>query len=175
MTVIPVIMLTIFWLTSCGGTAKTEPANSISETTGQSAISVQPVKTVESTGKGGPINLTKAEFLKKVYDFEKSPNMWVYTGDKPCIIDFYADWCRPCKIIGPIMADLAEKYNSQITVYKINIDEERELAQFFGISSIPTVLFCPMNGKPQMTQGALPEETFEKAVNEVLLGKKTEQ
>ena len=73
------------------------------------------------------------------------------------------------------MTDLAEKYNSQITVYKINIDEERELAQFFGISSIPTVLFCPMNGKPQMTQGALPKETFEKAVNEVLLVKKAEQ
>ena len=73
------------------------------------------------------------------------------------------------------MAALAEKYNSEITVYKINIDEERELAQFFGISSIPTVWFCPMHGKPQMTQGALPEETFEKAVNEVLLTNKAEQ
>ena len=175
MTLFPAALLTIIWLTSCGGTAKTEPVNSNSETTDQYATSVQPVKTVESTGKGEPIHLTKAEFLKKVYDYEKSPDEWVYNGDKPCIIDFYADWCRPCKIVGPIMTDLAEKYNSQITVYKINIDEERELAQFFGISSIPTVLFCPMNGKPQMTQGALPKETFEKAVNEVLLVKKAEQ
>lgn len=175
MTLIPAALLAVFCLTNCGGSAKTEPVNSNSEATGRTAMSVQPVKTVEPTGKAEPIHLTKAEFPKKVYDFENSPNAWVYAGDKPCIIDFYADWCRPCKMVAPILAELAEKYSDQIRIYKINTDDERELAQFFGIRSIPTILFCPMKGQPQMTQGALPKETFEKAVNEVLLGKKAGQ
>ena len=110
-----------------------------------------------------------AGFLEKVYDFEKNPSTWVYKDSKPCIIDFYADWCRPCRMVAPIMEEFAAKYNGQITIYKVDTDKERELAGFFGIRSIPSVLFCPVNGKPQMTQGALPKEEFEKIINQMLL------
>ena len=158
-------ILALLWLSSCGGAARPE------ESPAKGAETVK-VESASANTEGQPIHLTKAEFLAKVYDFEKSPTNWVYSGEKPCIIDFYADWCRPCKMVAPIMADLAQKYKGQIIVYKVNTDEEQELARFFGIRSIPTVLLCPMTGAPQMTQGALPAETFEKAVNEVLLGKK---
>ncbi len=173
MTFIPAAALFICLLGSCSGAVKPDQAALNNVVAGQ-ATSAQPENSTGSSVGSEPIHLTKAEFLLKVYDFEKSPNNWVYSGDKPCIIDFYADWCRPCKMVAPIMAELAEKYKGQIIVYKINTDKEKELSQFFGIRSIPTVLFCPMTGKPQMTQGALPKEAFEKAVNEVLLGKKVQ-
>ena len=122
--------------------------------------------------KMGTIHLTKAEFMAKVANYEANPNEWKYLGDKPCIIDFYADWCKPCKMVAPIMAELSEKYKGQITIYKVNTDQERELAQFFGIRSIPTMYFCPANGQPQMTQGAMDKDTYEKIIAEVLLNKK---
>ena len=122
-------------------------------------------------GSGKPVHLTNAEFLSKVYDYEKNPNEWVYNGTKPSIIDFYADWCKPCKMVAPIMTELAAKYEGKIDIYKINTDQERELAQAFNIRSIPTILFCPVEGKPQMTQGALPKETFEQVIQDVLLKK----
>ena len=118
---------------------------------------------------GKPLHISKTDFIDKIYDYEKSPKTWVYKGDKPCIIDFYADWCGPCKKIAPVLEDLSQKYSGKINVYKVNVDQERELAGFFGIQSIPTVLYCPMKGQPQITQGALPAETFEKIVKEFLL------
>ncbi len=165
LTILPAALLALVCLGSCNGTGRSGAAAA------NGVLTSQGEKSTANTGEGQPIHLTRAEFLSKVYDFEKSPKNWVYSGEKPCIIDFYADWCRPCKLVAPIMAELAEKYNGRIIVYKINIDEEKELAGFFGIQSIPTVLLCPMSGPPQMTQGALPKETFEKAVNEVLLVK----
>jgi len=121
--------------------------------------------------KMGTIHLTKVEFLSKVANYEASPTDWKYLGDKPCIIDFYASWCGPCKTIAPILEDLAKEYDGQIYIYKINTEEEQELAGAFGIRSIPTVLFCPMLGAPQMSQGAMPKDTFKNAINEVLLKK----
>lgn len=121
--------------------------------------------------KMGTIHLTKAEFLAKVANYEKNPTEWKYLGDKPCIIDFYASWCGPCKTIAPILEDLAKEYDGQIYIYKINTEEEQELAGAFGIRSIPTLLFCPMNGAPQMAQGAMPKDSFKQAINEVLLKK----
>jgi len=118
-----------------------------------------------------PVHLTKAEFLAKVANYEKDPTQWKYLGDKPCIIDFYASWCGPCKIIAPILEELATEYDGQIYIYKVNTEEEQELAAAFGIRSIPSLLFCPMNGAPQMAQGALPKATFKKAINEILLTK----
>jgi len=118
---------------------------------------------------GEPVVLTKALFLEKVYDFEKNPDNWVYKDNKPCIIDFYADWCRPCRMVAPIMEEFASKYEGKITIYKVDTDKERELAGYFGIRSIPSVLFCPVKGNPQMTQGALPKEDFQKIINEFLL------
>ena len=94
---------------------------------------------------------------------------WKFSGDKPCIVDFYADWCAPCRMIAPILDELSIKYEGKIDIYKVNIDYEKALAGAFGISSIPAVLFCPKDGKPSMANGALPKEDYEKAINEVLL------
>lgn len=122
--------------------------------------------------KVGTIHLTKAEFLAKVANYETNPKEWKYLGDKPCIIDFYASWCGPCKQIAPILEELAKEYNGQIYIYKIDTEEERELAAAFGIQSIPTLLFCPMGENPQMAQGAMPKESFKQAIDELLLKKK---
>jgi len=121
--------------------------------------------------KFGPTHLSKAEFISKVANFEKNPTDWKYLGDKPCIIDFYASWCGPCKTIAPILEDLAKDYNGQIYIYKVNIDAEQEIASAYGIQSIPTIFFCPMNGTPQVVKGAMPKESFKKAITEDLLKK----
>jgi thioredoxin len=117
------------------------------------------------------IHLTKAEFLAKVSNFEANPNEWKYLGDKPCIVDFYATWCGPCKTIAPILEELASKYKGQIYIYEIDVDAEPELASAFGIQSIPTLFFCPMKGTQQIMQGGMPKESFEKAIAEILLKK----
>jgi thioredoxin len=121
--------------------------------------------------KMAPIHLTKAEFLSKVANFQTNPTEWKYLGDKPCIIDFYATWCGPCKTIAPIVEDLAKEYDGQIYVYKVDVDAEPEIAAAYGIQSIPTLFFCPMNGTPQMAQGAMPKESFQKMITDVLLKK----
>jgi thioredoxin len=125
----------------------------------------------KTAAKGEVIVLDKATFLTKVYNFEKNQNEWVYEGDKPCVIDFYADWCGPCKKVAPILRDLAILYKNDIVVYKINVDNEKELAAAFDVQSIPTILFVPVKGKPQMAMGALPREEFVKQIDSYLLGK----
>ncbi len=111
--------------------------------------------------------LTTEEFKAKVFDFEKNKE-WKYAGDKPCIVDFYADWCGPCKMIAPVLDELSQKYAGKLDVYKIDTDQEQDLAAAFAIQSIPSMLFIPMEGKPQMAQGALPKDTLEKAIADVL-------
>lgn len=98
-------------------------------------------------------NITKADFLKLVMNYEKNTKEWKFEGTKPCIIDFYADWCGPCRITSPILEELAAEYKGKIDIYKVNVDKERELSQVFGISGIPAFLYCPLNGKPSMTSG----------------------
>lgn len=117
------------------------------------------------------IELTKADFLKKVMDYEANPNEWKYLGDKPAIIDFYASWCGPCKMVAPILEELAEEYDGQIYIYKVNTEEEQELAGLFGIRSIPSILFIPMGEQPQMATGAMPKSSFKEAIDKVLLKK----
>ena len=117
------------------------------------------------------IQLTRDQFLEKVANFEKNPEEWVYLGDKPAIIDFYADWCGPCKMIAPILEELAEEYDGQIYIYKVDTEAEQQLAAEFGIRSIPSILFVPMGEAPQMAQGALPKDAFKQAIDEVLLKK----
>jgi thioredoxin len=168
-TLFSIVLVISLWFSSCGATANDEQKSPEGNTLQTGSNSPGSLETRVPANVNEPLKITKAEFLSKVYDFEKNPSKWVYIGNKPCIVDFYADWCKPCKMVAPILADLSHTYSDQITVYKVNVDEERELAQFFGIQSIPTVLFCPVNGKPQMTQGALPKESFEKIVKEVLL------
>lgn len=121
--------------------------------------------------KGEVVTLNKADFIAKVFNYEKNQNDWVYEGDKPCIIDFYADWCPPCKKIAPILKELAGDYKDDIIIYKINVDDEKELATLFGIQSIPSLLFVPAKGEPQMAQGALPKNVFVEQIDAFLLGK----
>ena len=110
--------------------------------------------------------------MAKVYNYEKNPKEWKYEGGKPAIVDFYATWCGPCKAIAPVLEKLAAEYKGKIVVYKIDSDKEPELSAAFGIRSIPTLLFIPAKGTPQVAQGALPEEALRKTIDEFLLGKK---
>ena len=121
-----------------------------------------------------PEHLTVETFKQKIYNYEKSPDNWVFEGDLPCVVDFYADWCKPCKLIAPIMEELAVDYKGKINIYKVNTEQQRELSTLFGIKSIPSVLFIPMTGKPQMSTGALPKESFKQVIDEFLLGQKKE-
>ena len=114
------------------------------------------------------VHLTKTEFLNKVYNYETNPNDWKYEGDKPCIVDFYATWCGPCKALAPVLEELAKEYDGKIYIYKVDVDKEEELAATFGIRSIPTLLWIPKDGKPTVTQGAMPKTDLKKMIDEVL-------
>lgn len=128
---------------------------------------------------GGTVHLTKQMFLDKIMDYEKNPKEWVYKGDMPGLVDFYADWCRPCKITSPILEELAAEYKGKVVIYKVDVEKERELAGIFGVQSIPTFLFMPMEGNPTISSGIAqtPEETkemFRQQIDQVLLNKKAE-
>jgi thioredoxin len=131
------------------------------------------VKEVRNDGNK-TVMLTKAEFLSKVMNYEESPQEWKYLGEKPCLIDFYADWCAPCRTTSPILEELAKEYSGKINFYKIDTQKEKELAMVFGIQSIPAFLYCPMEGRPTMASGirSTPEETkqmFRDQINNLLL------
>lgn len=137
---------------------------------------VNPDSEQKKSDEGKTIHLKKKDFLEKVMNYEKNPQEWVYEGDKPCIIDFYADWCGPCKKAAPVLEELAKEYAGQIYVYKINTDQERELAGAFGIRNIPAFLWVPMEGKPQMSNGiarstADTKKMFVEMIDKVLLNK----
>lgn len=126
-----------------------------------------------------PVKLTKQEFLDKVMDYEKNPTAWVYKGTLPCLIDFYADWCAPCRITSPILDELAKEYSGKISVYKIDVQVEKELAAVFGVQGIPAFLYCPVEGNPSMTSGIArtPEETKQMFIQNIegfLLKSKTD-
>ncbi len=112
-------------------------------------------------------HLTNETFKTKIFNYEASKD-WKFEGDTPAIIDFYADWCAPCKVVAPILEELQEEYGDKINIYKVNTEEQRELASVFGIQSIPSLLFVPKEGQPQMAMGSLPKETFKQAITEVL-------
>jgi thioredoxin 1 len=118
-------------------------------------------------------HLTKETFKEKVFNFELNTE-WKFEGETPCLIDFYADWCGPCKMVAPILEELQKEYGSNLIIYKVNTEDERELSSIFGIQSIPSILFVPLNGQPQMAMGALPKSTFEQAISEVLKAEKPE-
>lgn len=166
------VLAAVMVTTGCNAGSKEAKANE------PEAVSV-PAETPNPTSSntaGKAIHLTKAEFLTKVMNYEKNPDKWVYLGDKPCIIDFYADWCRPCKIAAPILDELAMEYKNDIYVYKIDTEKERELAAVFGIQSIPAFLFCPMGANPQMQAGigqstAETKQMFKTIIDDFLLKK----
>jgi thioredoxin len=111
-------------------------------------------------------HLTKETFIEKIFDYENS-NEWNYKGTKPAIIDFYADWCGPCKMVAPILEEIAKEYEGLIDIYKIDTEAEQELAMVFGIRSIPSILFIPVGDRPQMAVGAFPKDGFVKAIEDI--------
>lgn len=114
------------------------------------------------------IELTQAEFLKKVADYKNNPDEWKYLGDRPAVVDFYATWCGPCRMVAPILEELAGEYSDKVVIYKVDVDKEKELAADFGIRSIPTFLFIPLEGDPQMTSGAMSKGDFKKRIDQLL-------
>lgn len=112
--------------------------------------------------------LTKESFLTKVFDYEKNQD-WKFSGELPAIIDFWAPWCGPCRMVGPVLEELSEEYKGKVNIYKVNTDEEQELGSVFGIRSIPSILFVPMRGQPKMAVGALPKESLKQAIEKELL------
>ncbi len=111
--------------------------------------------------------LKKESFKEKVFNYEENKD-WKFEGNLPCIIDFYADWCAPCKMVAPIIEELTKEYDGKINFYKLNVDEEQDIASLFGIQSIPSILFIPLNEQPQMAVGAIPKDSFRQAIKEVL-------
>ena len=140
---IPIIILSLLLLSACGSRTATPEA--------QPAV----------------IHLTTAEFRAKVFDYQDATE-WKYLGDKAAVIDFYATWCGPCKVIAPVLEELAAKYADSLYIYKIDVDKEPELSAVFDVMSIPTLLFIPLHGDPQMAVGALPKEDLEDFVKEII-------
>ncbi len=128
-----------------------------------------PVKNVSKTINTKPVLISKQDFLDKVMDYENNPDKWIFKGELPCLIDFYADWCAPCRTTAPILDELAESYAGRINIYKINIDVEKELSSVFGIRGIPAFLYCPMEGTPSLTSGIArtSEETRQLFINQI--------
>ncbi len=121
-----------------------------------------------------PVHITREDFVKLVMDYKTNPETWIFAGKKPCLVDFYADWCAPCRITSPILEELSKEYAGKIDIYKVNIDKERELASLFNVQSIPTFLFCPMEGNPTISSGIAntPDATkqmFREQINQLLL------
>ena len=168
-----VIALSVIMI-SCGGAKKTETNDASAET---SQVAEETTLTNDSVRASSavintPIHLTTAEFKKLVMNYDSNPNEWKYLGDKPAIIDFWATWCPPCKVIAPILDDLAKDYAGQIYIYKVDVDKEPQLASAFGIQSIPTLLFVPLTGDPKAEVGAIPKETFKERIDNFMLAKK---
>ncbi|MBT3384276.1 MAG: thiol reductase thioredoxin [Prolixibacteraceae bacterium] len=144
-----ILAIAVFTLQSCNSSQAKENSNT-NETTIETPT--EPVSENDNV-KGGSVKLTKEVFLKEVWDYNASPQEWKFKGDKPAMIDFYADWCGPCKTAAPILEEISNEYAGKIIVYKIDTQVERELAGVFGISGIPAFLYIPKDGKPVMMSG----------------------
>ncbi len=165
-----ILLLTAAILTGCSGTA--------GENSGENANSDVQLTSGGAEGElaeGKPIKLDKESFKQLVMDYEKNPKQWVYKGDKPAVIDFYADWCKPCRMIAPILEELAAEYKDEIVIYKVDTQVEKELASVFGIQSLPTVVFVPMDGNPSAQKGALPKDSYKQIIDSFLLEKTNQQ
>jgi thioredoxin 1 len=161
-----IVLMVSFGFMSCENMQGNQPSDNLVIENEGSPIGAEDPEVVT------PEYLTYETFKEKVWDFEKNSQEWVYKGDVPCIIDFYADWCKPCKMVAPIMDELAIKYKGKVKIYKINTDKEKKLAGVFGIRSIPSVLFSPMEGRPEMQTGALPKADYIKIIEDKLLNNK---
>ena len=115
------------------------------------------------------VHLTKAQFLKRIADYEKNPDSFEFLGDKPALIDFYASWCGPCKMLAPVLEEVAAEYDNRIDVYKVDVEQEEELASLFSVRSIPTLVFIPLNGQIRVTQGAVGKPQLKEVIEKILL------
>ncbi len=150
---------------SCNGNA-TEKGQPVAKETSEA----NPQAPANNSGK--VIVLDEAAFKDKVWDYDANPQAWLYKGELPAVIDFYADWCGPCKRVAPIMDKLAKEYEGKIVIYKVNTDNNKELSSVFGIRSIPSILFIPKDGQPAMQAGAMQEEQYRQIFEDFVLGKK---
>lgn len=158
------IVVVLFAFAACNSTTKESDTD---VRTSEEKVQTK-TKSDPKSESGKVVYLTNETFKQKVFNYEANQE-WKYEGNVPCIVDFYADWCGPCKQIAPTLEELAKEYDGKVIIYKVNTDKERELSTAFGISSIPTILFIPIKGQPQASQGALPKESFVKAIEEGLL------
>ena len=179
-TVVLGIAAAAFLTLSCSNGSATSLEATEKGTSDIVTASVESSGDTQIKGVGKPVYLTKQDFLEKVMNYEKNQSEWVYEGDLPALIDFYADWCGPCRAAAPVLEELAKEYEGRIHIYKIDTEKEKELAGVFGIRSIPAFLYVPQNGKPTMSNGIAQttEETkkmFKQMIDELLLGQKSEQ
>jgi thioredoxin len=171
------IVLSIAAVTFLFFSCNSGSATSLEQSSEMKSSSMPGTESQANGSEGKPVNLTKQEFLEKVMNYEKNQTEWVYEGDMPALIDFYADWCGPCRQAAPVLAELAKEYKGRIHIYKVDTEEERELASVFGIRSLPSFLFVPTEGRPTMSNGIAqtPEATkemFRQMIDEILLGQK---
>ena len=155
-----ILLASALMLTSCTNNKKAD--NSV-----QMSTAAQNTDATAASADGTVTYLSTADFRLKIMDYETHQTEWVFEGKRPAVIDFYTTWCGPCKMMAPIVEEMAKAYAGKVDFYKVDIDKEQELAQTFGIQSIPTFLFIPVKGKPTMQMGAMPKETFEKMVKEI--------
>ncbi|HPB02064.1 MAG: thioredoxin [Bacteroidales bacterium] len=156
---------------SCSGKKESknnESVNSSTEQTTEETTTEKPASGFTTEGSGQVVYLNTQNFADYIFDF-RNEKEWKFKSNTPCVVDFYADWCKPCKMVAPIMEELAAEYKGNIQFYKVNTDFEQELANAFGIQSIPSIMMCPKNGKPVMTAGALPKSEYVRMIQEIIL------
>jgi len=164
-------LFSLLFLGACSGNSDKNSTDSTKPETENNIGTPDSKAALPTNGNGKVEYLNTQNFVDYIYDF-RNEKEWKFKSTTPCVIDFYADWCKPCKMIAPYMKELAAEYKGKIQFYKVNTDQEQELAEAFGIQSIPTIMMCPLKGKPVMSQGAMPKSEYQIMIQEVILNAK---